>query len=435
MEKRVTFGEYEKTLACVHCGFCLPACPTYRVLGEEADSPRGRIRLIRSYAEGLIPIDDSFKAHIDLCLLCRACETACPSGVQFGTIMEAAREEVSRNHPGKFSERVTSWLTCEVLFPSPRMLRGSFSILRLYQKWGFQSLARRLHILDILPGKPSRFDSMLPRIPGRFFSYPRDGIVKPMGERRYRVGFLTGCVMSTLFSSIDEATVRVLSANGCEVVIPRSQVCCGALNAHSGALKTALEMARRNIDTFSDESLDAIIVNSAGCGAIMKEYGELLRDDPNYAARARNFSSKVKDVSEFLASVELNEGFGEVRAKATFQDPCHLAHGQRVRAQPRILAKKVPGVELVEMKDSDRCCGSAGDYFMKHYDVSMKLLEEKVKNVASTGAEVVLTANPPCLIQLDYGLKRYGLKARVMHVVELLDRSYTLAGAYKRPQS
>jgi len=407
------FKEYDKLLACVHCGLCLPFCPTYRIFGREADSPRGRLYLIRSYAEGKIDMDEEFEEHINLCLLCRACETACPSNVKFGLIMEEARNLLRR----KKGSRVSEWLIYEKIWPNPNNLRLTFKLIRFLQKMDIMS--------KILPNKISRLYQIFPKVPDKFFDY--DGkVFEPFTEKRYRVALLSGCVMSTLLSPINEATLRVLRANGCEVIIPKNQVCCGALNAHAGYLDLAKDMAKKNIEAFLNyENLDAIIVNSAGCGAIMKEYKEILNDD-----RAKEFSSKVKDLSEFLAQIPLNTQFGNLNLRVTIQDPCHLIHAQRISKEPRKLLSLIPGLEIEEMPFSDRCCGSAGNYFVNHYDTSMKILDEKIEYIKRTRAKAIIASNPPCYIQLKYGVKRANLNMEVLHIAEILDRAYSLGGAY-----
>ncbi|OLD42018.1 MAG: hypothetical protein AUI83_19935, partial [Armatimonadetes bacterium 13_1_40CM_3_65_7] len=316
---------------CVHCGLCLNHCPTYRVTHLEPESPRGRIHLVRAVAEGRIePLDpvrgtpnERFADHIYLCLMCRACETACPSGVQYGRIAEAAREVLGP--PGSPLFRRLARLAFTQVFPSPRRLRWIFSALRLYQRSGLQWVIRR-----VLPRRLREMDALLPAVPSRFFA-PGADVMPAIGTRRARVALLSGCVMSTLFGDVNDATIRVLRRNGCEVLVPRGQGCCGALNVHNGETVAARRMARRNVDVFLDAGVDAVIVNAAGCGAAMKEYGHLLRDDPDYAERAGQFAALVKDASEFLAGLGLIPPSGRIEMTVTYQDPCHLAHGQKVR--------------------------------------------------------------------------------------------------------
>jgi len=412
---------------CVHCGLCLNECPTYRVLHIESESPRGRIHLVRAAAQGRIEPNERFGDHIYLCLMCRACETACPSGVQYGRIAEAARELLGP--PGSPLARAIQKFAFTQLLPSPQMLRTVARLLRFYQKSGVQRLVRAL-----LPARLKEMEAMLPPIPDRFFK-PSAELLPAIGDRRARVAMLGGCVMSLLFADINEATARVLRRNGCDVLIPKAQGCCGALNIHNGETRMAKVMARRNIDAFLDAGVDAIIVNAAGCGTTMKEYGHLLRDDSEYAEKAKQFSSLVKDASEFLADFGLVGELGQVERTVTYQDPCHLAHGQRVRTQPRKLLQAIPGLKLVEMEGSDRCCGSAGIYNLTHSEMSQELLKEKMQLIAQTGAAAVVAPNPGCMLQLRFGSRRYGPAIEVYHLIDLLDRSYSQAKGSPRNEA
>lgn len=401
---------------CVHCGLCLNHCPTYRVLHLEPESPRGRIHLVRAVTEGRIEPNERFGDHLYLCLMCRACETACPSGVQYGRIAEAAREILGP--PGSLLARAIQKFAFTQLLPSTQMLRTVARLLRFYQKSGVQRLVRAL-----LPARLKEMEAMLPPIPDRFFT-PSAELLPAIGERRARVGMLSGCVMSLLFTDINEATVRVLRLNGCDVLIPKAQGCCGALNIHNGETRMAKVMARRNIEAFLDAGVDAVIVNAAGCGAAMKEYGHLLRDDPAYADKAQRFAQLVKDASEFLAGIGLLKPLGRIEMTVTYQDPCHLAHGQKVRAQPRALLAAIPGLRVIEMEGSDRCCGSAGIYNLTQPEMSQELLKEKMISIAATSAEAAVAPNPGCMLQLRYGARRYGPEMSVFHLMELLDRAY-----------
>jgi len=406
---------------CVHCGLCLNQCPTYRALRLEPESPRGRIHLVRAAAEGRIDLTERFKDHLYLCLLCRACETACPSGVQYGRIAETAREQLGP--PGTpFARSVLNFVFTQLL-PYPKRLRLAANLLRLYQRTGLQLLVQSL-----LPKKLREMDSMLPRIPQDFFQ-PKAQMLPALGERRAKVAMLNGCVMPLLFGDVNEATVRVLRRNGCDVVFPPHQICCGALNTHNGESVAAKRMARQNIDAFLDAGVDAVIVNAAGCGAAMKEYGYLLREDAAYAEKANRFSLLVKDASEFLADLGLVGKLASLEMTVTYQDPCHLAHGQRVRSQPRALLQAIPGVKLIEMEGSDRCCGSAGIYNITHPGMSQHLLKEKLQSIAATKAEAVVAPNPGCMLQLSYGTQRYGPSVKVYHLMDLLDRAYAEADA------
>jgi glycolate oxidase iron-sulfur subunit len=401
---------------CVHCGLCLDACPTYRTLHIESESPRGRIHLVRAAAEGRVELNEIFAGHLNLCLMCRACETACPSGVKYGRIAEAARAELGPS--GSPLARAVANFAFRSLLPSPGRLRLLARVLRLYQRSGFGRVVQ-----TFLPARLHAMSEMLPAVPDKFFT-PRAEVLAAIGAKRVRVGMLSGCVMSVLFADINEATVSVLRWNGCDVVVPKNQICCGALNVHNGETTAAKKMARQNIDAFLDAKLDAVVVNAAGCGAAMKEYGHLLRDDPAYAEKARTFSRLVKDAGEFLVALGPMAPRGRVQLTVAYQDPCHLAHGQKVRIQPRELLKAIPGLTLIEMAGSDRCCGSAGIYNLTHPEMSQELLREKMASIAATGAEAVVAPNPGCMLQLRYGAKRYGPSVQVFHLMDLLERAY-----------
>ena len=401
---------------CVHCGLCLNHCPTYRVLRLEPESPRGRIHLVKAAADGRVEINERFKEHIYLCLLCRACESACPSGVQYGRIAEAAREQLGP--PGSEFGRAVLKFAFTQLLPYRRRLRVLFALLRLYQRTGLRRAVRRL-----MPKKLRDMDALLPPIPKRFFT-PKTPISPAVGERRATVAMLDGCVMPLLFGDVNDATLRVLQRNGCEVIFPKNQTCCGALNLHNGETAAAKRMARRNVDAFLDSDADAIVVNAAGCGATMKEYGHLLRDDPDYRDKAAQFSGKVKDAGEFLAALGLVGKLGPVEMTITYQDPCHLAHGQRIRNQPRQLLRAIPGLKLVEMEGADRCCGSAGIYNLTHSALSQRLLDEKIQAIGATDAGAVVAPNPGCMLQLAAGARRSGIALEVYHLMDLLERAY-----------
>ena len=415
---------------CVHCGFCLQECPTYLELGLETDSPRGRIHLIRALTEDRVEATPSLVGHLDLCLQCRACETACPSGVPFGRIMESGRAMLVQQGRVPWAWRLRVFLLRQ-LFPYPKRLGLLFSLLRLYQRSGLQRLVRASRILRILPGGLAEAEGMLPKVPPA----PYKGIVAPAGgdDATRRVALLTGCVMPLLYPDTHEATERVLRRHNIEVVAPSEQRCCGALSLHAGDRRTARELARRNIDAFLAAGVEAVVVNSAGCGSALKEYGELLEPDPAYAGKARRFSEMVQDVTEFLVSLPLEPPKAGLSARVTYQDSCHLVHAQKVRSAPRELLRSIPGLEFVEMETPDRCCGSAGVYSFAQRDMSLRLLDEKMRDVAATlqaepndsaGAPVIATANPGCMMQLEAGLRREGLPGRAVHVVELLDEAY-----------
>lgn len=404
---------------CVHCGLCLNQCPTYRALRLEPESPRGRIHLVKAAAAGRIELNERFKEHLDLCLLCRACETACPSGVQYSHIAETARAQLGPS--GSSFSRFLQNFAFTQLLPHPGRLKMAANMLRVYQRAGLQRFVRPL-----LPKSICELNLLLPSIPQHFFT-PNARMFPAIGTRRAKIALLNGCVMPLLFGDVNEATVRVFQRNGCEIVLPEEQTCCGALNVHNGETAAAKQMARRNIDAFLAAGVDAVIVNAAGCGAAMKEYGHWLRDDAVYADKARRFSVLVKDATEYLAAIGIIGHLGAVDLTVTYQDPCHLLHGQRVRNQPRALLRAIPGLRLIEMENSDRCCGSAGIYNVTHPEMSRGLLTEKMQAIAATNAAAVVAPNPGCLLQLRYGARRYGPAVAVHHLIDLLDRAYARA--------
>jgi glycolate oxidase iron-sulfur subunit len=406
---------------CVHCGLCLNACPTYRELHVEMDSPRGRIYQMIQVSTGAASITPSYIEHIDLCLACRGCETACPSGVQYGRLVEAARAEIERHIQRPWQIRLLRSFFFKKLLPS-RFLLGVFGAgIYLYQASGLQWLVR---VLGFLPSKLRDVESISPSVePPFFFSY-YGKVLPAQGRQRYRVALLGGCISNVAFARLNEATVRVLQKNGCEVSVPEEQTCCGALHVHSGLVDDARRLARRNIDALLDGGYDAIITNAGGCGSTLKEYDHLLEHDPAYAEKARRFVALMKDVNEFLASIELNTDMGPVPITITYQDSCHLSHGQRIRTAPRKLLRAVPGIELREMPLSDLCCGSAGIYNVVHTGMAMSLLRNKMEAVKTTGAQTIVTANPGCMLQLRAGVLKFANGQRVAHVVEILDQAY-----------
>lgn len=416
---------------CMHCGLCLPHCPTYVETGLERSSPRGRIALMRAITDGKLDIGSKgFLEEMYFCLECLACQTACPAGVQYGHLVEAARTMVDSRTKKSFVSRAFKKTLLNGLLASPTLLNVAAWPLRLYQGLGLRWLLQNSGILKLLPGGIADLDGFLPHLPYRSSKSVIQRITPPVGQRRYRVGYLFGCVMSVMFSDIACATVRVLARNGCEIVAPKEQKCCGALHVHNGEIEKAAELARHNIDVFEKADVNYIVLDSAGCGAFMKEYGDFLKNDPVYAGKAEAFSKKVKDISEFLVDIApLNKDMAEINRRGTYHDPCHLAHGQGITRQPRDLLKSIPGLEFVELKESTWCCGSAGIYNITHYDFSMKLLARKMNNIANTGANLLLTGNPGCLIQLKLGVKKYGPDIEVLHPVELLDQAYK---AYNR---
>jgi glycolate oxidase iron-sulfur subunit len=422
-----TWDFYSK---CIHCGLCLNACPTYRELGVEMDSPRGRIYQMIQVERGRLPLGKSFVRHMDLCLDCRACETACPSGVEYGRLVEAARGQIEKYYQRPWFETTLRKFFFRSLLPHRNRLEFAGKVLRFYQRSGLEAVTRAM--LGIFPGRLARVARLAPRMEKPFFMERLGTVVPAIGERRYRVAFFAGCIANLAFARLNDATVRVLARNGCEVVIPRDQGCCGALDVHAGIRDVARDLARRNLDAFLAEDFDAIITNAAGCGAVLKEYPQLFESEqPEILGRARAFSARVKDVTEFLAGVDFNRELGTIKARATYQDPCHLGHAQRIRSAPRKLLAAVPGLEFVELKESEICCGSAGVYNVVHNEMAERLLAAKMRRIEESGADLVVTANPGCLLQLRAGASGSKRRnAKIVHVVELLDEAYELGARH-----
>lgn len=404
---------------CIHCGLCLPACPTYGVFRTEMDNPRGRIDLMRAAAEGRIGLDGAFRRHIELCLACRACESACPSGVRYGALVETARAAIEASRAPGPGERFLRWLFLRQMLPHPGRLRRAAALLRLYQRLGLPRLVQRL---SFLPPRLRELEALLPPLA----SAPSDArAYAPVGRpSRGQVAFFHGCVQDAFFADVNAATVRVLQRNGYAVYVPPGQTCCGAAPLHLGERELARELARRNIDVFLAGDYEAIINNAGGCGAALKEYPHLLGDDPAYAEKARRFAEKVQDISEFLAQNLRVPPQGEVRVRATYVDSCHLRHVQKVLHPPRELLRMIPGLELVELQRPDWCCGSAGVYNILQRETADAVLDAKMADIAATGAELIVTTNTGCHLQLLYGVRRAGLQAQVAHLVEVLDWAY-----------
>jgi glycolate oxidase iron-sulfur subunit len=409
---------------CVHCGLCLAYCPTFSELGTEMDSPRGRIFLIKALAEGRLALSDSVAGHLSLCLDCRACESVCPSGVPYGRLIEAGKAAIEAQRPGALPRRVVRSINFGLLLSNPAMLRAAAGALRLYQVSGLQALVRRTGLVRLLPGTLPAWEALLPAMPPAAARAPLPPLVAAKGPRRARVAMLTGCVQSVVFGPHNHATARVLANNGVEVVVPRDQGCCGALHAHGGEHAGAVDLAKRLIEVFERERADAVIVNTSGCGAHMKAYGHLLASEPAWSERARRFAGIVQDLSEFLARQPLRGPLQPVPMRVTYHDPCHVVHGQKITKAPRDLLAQIPALEVVDLPESDWCCGSAGIYNLTQPEMADRLLRRKVAHVLSTGAEAVVTANPGCILQIGQGLRAQGSPIRVMHLVEILDRAY-----------
>jgi glycolate oxidase iron-sulfur subunit len=404
---------------CVHCGFCLPVCPTYVLWNEEMDSPRGRIYLMKMVMEGTATINETWVGHFDACLGCMACMPACPSGVDYAKLIEATRAQIERRYARPASEkRFRQFLF--TIFTHPARLRALLLPLRLYQKVGLEALVRRTGILKLLPPRLRAMEALLPQVRAQE-TLPK--LIPAQGERRRRVGLLLGCVQRVLFPQVNAATARVLAAEGCEVVVPAAQSCCGALLVHAGEEKQAEQLARQTIDAFENAKVDAVIINAAGCGSNLKEYGHLLRDDPQYAGRAKALAAKCRDVSEFLAELEPRATRHALPLRVAYHDACHLQHAQGVRTQPRALLGRIPQLQLLEIPEAAICCGSAGIYNLVQPEAALQLGDRKAGHVAALDADVVVSANPGCLLQLQAALARAGRKLPVRHTVEVLDAS------------
>lgn len=406
---------------CVHCGLCLDQCPTYRALGTEMDSPRGRIYQIVQVDNGKLALADSFVTHIDRCLGCLNCQTACPSGVMYGSLLERARLQIDANYRRPWLQRKMRDHFYGKVLPSFTRLAWHARFIRFYQQSGLQGLARASGVLKLLG--VAELDALSPHIESSFSIKDLGETYPAEGERRGRVALLIGCIGSVAFAELNRATIRVLTRNGIEVHLPPHQSCCGALHLHAGMLDAARTQARHNIDAMLSPEYDAIVTNSAGCGSTMKEYAALLHDDAGYAAKAAEFTAKVRDITEYLAELGLRPPKFKLDAKVTYQDPCHLAHAQGVRTAPRHLLKNI-GATLVESPRPDTCCGSAGIYNVAQNELSMKILDEKMGFISSVAPEIIATANVGCMLQFRAGIERAGIKARVAHVIELLDEAY-----------
>ncbi len=408
--------------SCVHCGFCLSSCPTYRITQRERSSPRGRIWLMKQVSTGKLELlDPIFEEEMSLCLNCRACEAVCPSGVHYGEILEASRAQIESHRQVPAKERATRAAAFNLLLTDMRRFRVASKALRLYQRSGLQSALRRSRVLNLVGLAES--EKMMPELTSHFM-VPHGETVHTAVERRGHVALFTGCIMSTAYADVHQATIRVLARNGFDVTLVSDQGCCGALHVHAGEPDGGRELARRNIDAFQLDRFDAVIVNAAGCGAALKEYDHLLKDDAAYGERSEAFSAKVKDVVEFLGDQGLSAKPGRLDWRVTYQEPCHLAHAQRVTRQPRSLLAAIPGLTLLEMPESSLCCGSAGIYNLLQPEMSQQLLDRKLGNALSTGADVIVSANPGCMLQLSSGLRARGDDRTVMHLIEVLDRAY-----------
>ncbi len=406
------FLDYDKSLACIHCGLCLSSCPTYLETGNENDSPRGRIYLMRAVQDGRLALGQTAVRHVDLCLGCRACEAVCPSGVQYGELLESTRDHIERHHErSPWQQFLRRWLI-EKVFPYPERMDLALMPARWVKQFGMERLL------------PTFARDALSLIPDETTSAPVPAIVSSRGTSRGRVGVVSGCVMSVMFAETNAATARLIHRAGFDVATPPGQGCCGALFAHGGNLEEARAAARRNIAVFERAQVDTIVINAAGCGSMLKEYGHLLRDDPAWVERARHFSSKVRDLTEWLAAVGEPIGRGNASSgKVTYHDACHLAHAQRIEKAPRSLVRAVAGETFVELPESNICCGSAGSYNLTEPEMAERLQQRKTDNILKTGAKTVVTTNPGCLLQMRAGLKKAGVHdVEVVHIADYLDR-------------
>jgi glycolate oxidase iron-sulfur subunit len=409
------FLDRDRALACIHCGLCLSSCPTYLETGNENDSPRGRIHLMRAVQDGRLPLGETAVRHVDLCLGCRACEAVCPSGVYYGELLEATRDHIERRHTRPLWQQLLRHAAIEKIVPFPERMELALAPARL---------TRKLRLERLLPKFAREALALIPE-DGQAMRLPE---VAPATttNRRGRVGFVSGCVMSVLFGETNAASVRLLNRAGFDVVTPPEQGCCGALHAHGGNLEQARAAARRNIRAFEQLDVDAIVINAAGCGSTLKEYGHLLRGDAVWAARAATFSAKVKDLVEWLRQYPIPDShFSIPRSRlTTYHDACHLAHAQRITHAPRELVRAVAGASFVELPESDVCCGSAGSYNLTEPEMAGRLQRRKVENILRTGAQIVVTTNPGCLLQIQAGLRQAGAgHVEVLHLADYLDRA------------
>ncbi|MFC4076290.1 (Fe-S)-binding protein [Salinithrix halophila] len=405
---------------CVHCGLCLESCPTYLETGHEQHSPRGRVHLIKAVAEGRIGLNAKLMDPVFTCLDCRACETACPSNVRVGSLIEEARGQIRRAMPLRGWKGVVSRFFLKGIFPHPTRLRRLAGLLMFFRKSGLTALARKIGLMKGVPDHLDELERVLP-ITGKPVAQTHSEVVPPIGLKKGSVAFLTGCVMDAVFGDINEATLRVLARNGYEVHLPREQTCCGALHVHAGEREVGKELAKRNITAFADA--DWVLVNAAGCGCAMKEYPDLFREDPDYRGKADVFAEKVVDVSKFLYDHGFVKPKGVITGRVSYHDACHLAHGQGIREEPRRLLQSIPGVEWIEMANPDQCCGSAGIYNLTNPGMASAVLDRKMADVPAE-AEWIAMGNPGCMLQMSAGVLRRGGAGKVVHTVQLLDWSY-----------
>jgi glycolate oxidase iron-sulfur subunit len=423
--------DYSVVQQCMHCGLCLPTCPTYDATKMERNSPRGRISLMRAIADGRLEATKGFADEMYFCLGCLACMTACPAGVNYAELFEHARAEAEQSGVLKSPERsLLRAFTLRWLFMDQNRLQMAGFAMRLYQQLGLQTLLRRSGILKLLPRRLQKLEAMTPPVQPRFSSELINPVTAAIGPKKYRVAVLTGCAQDIIFSDVNRDTVEVLARNGCEVVTPPEQLCCGSLHAHNGEWELAQQLARKQIEQFPPEQFDAIITNAAGCGSHLKHYAKLLEHDPVYRQRAELWDRKLKDVHEWLAEIGIAPpDAAAVREQTvTYHEACHLCHGQKITAQPRQVLRAIPNLKLVELPESMWCCGSAGIYNLIQPEMAGQLLERKIKHIKSTKAAIVATGNPGCLLQIINGARSENIPLRVVHPITLLAEAYRNAG-------
>lgn len=407
---------------CVHCGLCLESCPTYSLTGQEQHSPRGRVYLIKSVAEGRLEVNEQFMNAINACLDCKACTTACPASVDVGGLVEEARGQITKAIPLTGWKKMVSTFFLEKMFPHHNRLRTIGKLLSFYQKSGLQKVVRKTGLIRLMPKHLVELEAIMPKVhKGVRDKYKHHPVIEAKGETKREVAFLTGCVMDVMFADINESTINVLTRNGNRVTIPQNQTCCGALHVHAGDRETGRMLAKQNIEAFKDA--ETVVVNAAGCGCMLQDYPELFKNDSEWYEKSKEFSKKVVDVSKFLVDTGYEKPKAEIKTRLTYHDACHLAHGQGVRKEPRELLLDIPGVEMVHMPNSDRCCGSAGIYNITNPEMAEPILESKMKNVPEE-VEMISMGNPGCMLQMALGVEKYGRNQKIVHTVQLLDWAY-----------
>lgn len=423
----------DELVNCMRCGFCLPTCPTYIESGfKESHSPRGRIALMKAVVDGIIEPDEDFERSLELCLGCRACEPVCPSGVNYGRLLEDARDIIQQNKKHSLPVKAIRKTVFQELFPHQTRMRRAVGLLGFYQRSGLQAAARKVKYLGLLPKPLAAMEKILPSVPTMKEMKNRPEQLPALAEKVHRVAFFSGCLMDTMFLKTNDATMKLLQLAGCEIVIPKEQACCGALHGHGGEKAGAKALAKRNITAFEDMDVDFIITNAGGCGAFLLDYDHLLEDDHDFREKAVNFKKKIKDISEILVAVNFHKKVHMALPPQviTYQDSCHLRNVMKTASAPRTLLQSIKGVRYQEMKDADRCCGSAGIYNIVESEMSMVMLDYKMVQAKATNAATIVTANPGCLLQMQLGIEREGLSAkmRAVHIVDLLMEAVNSAG-------